>query len=86
MKNFDEIFALVAARKGGDKALAKLLTKPKSKAALRKISDDRWLSEMAKSVFQAGFVWRIVENKWPEFEAAFDAFDPVGACFFEVDE
>jgi 3-methyladenine DNA glycosylase Tag len=27
-------------------------------------------------VFQAGFNWRVIENKWPGFEVAFHGFDP----------
>ena len=75
MRHFDELFELAAARKGGPRALGKMIPKPKSPSALGKIPDDRWLSEMTKSVFQAGFVWRVVEAKWPNFERAFDNFD-----------
>ena len=28
-----------------------------------------------ESVFQSGFVWRIVNNKWPQFEEVFWGFD-----------
>jgi 3-methyladenine DNA glycosylase Tag len=31
---------------------------------------------MTRAVFQAGFVWRVIEHKWPGFEAAFEGFDP----------
>jgi 3-methyladenine DNA glycosylase Tag len=76
MQTFDALYETAAARKGGEAALEALITKPKSKAALEKISDDRWLSAIAKSVFQAGFNWSVVENKWPDIEAAYDGFDP----------
>ena len=75
MRHFDELFEQAAIRKGGSSALDALLSKPKSRAALRKIPDDRWLADMTRSVFQAGFVWRVVENKWPDFERAFNNFD-----------
>ncbi|MFT4583780.1 MAG: 3-methyladenine DNA glycosylase Tag [Gammaproteobacteria bacterium] len=75
MRNFDDIFELAANRKGGSRELEKLLGKPKSTARLRKIPDDRWLSAIVRSVFQAGFVWRIVEHKWPDFEDIFCNFD-----------
>ncbi|UUX48496.1 DNA-3-methyladenine glycosylase I [Nisaea acidiphila] len=39
------------------------------------LSDDRILSEMAKRVFQAGFSWKVIEQKWPGFEEVFDHFD-----------
>jgi 3-methyladenine DNA glycosylase Tag len=76
MRHFDELFEQAATRKGGSSALEALLSKPKSRATLRGISDDRWLADMTRSVFQAGFVWRVVENKWPDFERVFNNFDP----------
>ncbi len=77
MKDFDSLFELAANRKGGEKALERLITKPKSARALAKIPDDRWLSGMAKAVFRAGFNWRVVEKKWPGTEEAFEGFNPV---------
>ena len=76
MKSFESLYVIAAKRKGGNKALEKLIPKPKSKAVLRKIPDDRWLSSLTKGVFRAGFNWKVVENKWPGFEAAFDGFHP----------
>lgn len=81
MRHFDRLFETAAARKGGPHALEKLLFKPKSRAALRRIPDDRWLSELTRSVFQAGFVWRIVENKWRDFERVFGGFDLHGVAY-----
>jgi 3-methyladenine DNA glycosylase Tag len=81
MRHFDDIFELAATRKGGTRELEKLLTKPKPAAKLRTIADDRWLSHLAKSVFRAGFVWRIVEQKWPDFERVFDGFDVHSVAF-----
>ncbi len=87
MASFKQIYARAAKRKGGEAALEKLIagSKPKSKAALRKIGDDRYLSEMTKRIFQAGFVWRVVEAKWPDFEEAFRHFD-VGRMTMLSDE
>jgi 3-methyladenine DNA glycosylase Tag len=34
------------------------------------------LSFMTRCIFQAGFVWQVVDNKWPEFELVFKAFNP----------
>ena len=76
MKSFAKLHARAADRKGGAAALEKLIPKPKSGAALRRISDDCWLSAMTKSVFQAGFNWKVVEKKWPGSEEAFHGFDP----------
>ncbi len=56
--------------------LKKLLPKSKTPAQLRKIPDDRWLAEMTKRVFCSGFVWRVIDAKWPHFEKAFKGFKP----------
>ena len=40
---------------------------------------------MTKCIFRSGFVWKIVENKWPHFEAAFHGFD-VTRCAMLSDE
>ena len=41
-----------------------------------KPSDDSgYLEELTKSVFQAGFSWRVIRDKWPGFQRAFDGFD-----------
>ncbi len=83
MQTFETIYARAAGRKGGSQALQALLarTKPETSTALQKIPDHRWLSAMSKSVFQAGFVWRVVENKWPAFEQVFKQFDPVSVAY-----
>lgn len=72
---FDDLYALAASRKGGAAAFEATLTAPKSPKALAAIPDDRWLSAFSKSVFRAGFNWKVVENKWPRFEEVFDGFD-----------
>lgn len=82
MEKFETIFARAAKRHGGAKAIEAELPKPKAAAAIRKIGDDRCLSAMTKSVFQAGFVWKVIENKWPGFEEAFDHFDPHRIAFY----
>jgi len=74
-QRFSVIYQRAAARKGGVEALAALLPAPKSRRALASAEDHRYLSAMAKNIFRAGFVWRVVENKWPGFEDAFLGFD-----------
>jgi 3-methyladenine DNA glycosylase Tag len=85
METFSSIFERAAKRKGGDKALEALLPKPVSAATLRKLTDAAALSEMTKCVFRSGFVWKIIENKWPGFETAFHEFD-VTRCAMLSDE
>ena len=77
MHAFKTIKDRAAKRKGGEAALKKLLPTPKKPGALRRIPDDRWLAEMTRRVFQAGFNWKVVDAMWPGFEAVFHRFDPV---------
>jgi len=82
MTSFETIYQRAAARKGGDEALRKLLTTGiKNPWELAAIPDDRWLAGMTEAIFKAGFVWKVVENKWPGFEEAFWGFD-VDRCAF----
>ncbi len=76
MRSFAEIYALAAERKGGEAALEALLSKPAAPEALRALGDDRWLAEFTKRIFQAGFNWSVIEKKWPDFELAFEGFQP----------
>ena len=86
MKSFSALYDLAAARKGGPGALEALIPAPKSRAALARIPDDRWLSAMARSVFRAGFNWQVVDNKWPDIEAAYAGFDPHYVAFQSDDD
>ena len=40
---------------------------------------------MSKCIFQAGFNWKVVENKWDDIEDVFDGFD-IGRMGFMTDE
>ncbi len=86
MRRFDELYAIAAARKGGEEALEALLDTPRSAAELAAIPDDRWLSAMARQVFQAGFSRKVIAAKWDGFEAAFDGFDPEHVALYGDDE
>ena len=83
--SFNTLWQDACAKKGGEDALKTVLPKPKTARYLKKIPDDRWLSDMTKRVCQAGFVWKVVEAKWEGFEAAFDGFEP-GPLSFMTDE
>ena len=78
---FKRIRERAAKRKGGDKVLASLLPKKPNNKALAKLGDDRVLSEMAARVFSAGFVWSVIDKKWPGFEEAFLEFNPKRLLF-----
>jgi len=78
---FKIIRARAEKRKGGPKALEKLLPARPDLKALAKLPDDRFLAEMTKRVFSAGFAWSVIEKKWPDFEKAFLGFKPAKLAF-----
>ncbi|MFT7287962.1 MAG: 3-methyladenine DNA glycosylase Tag [Halieaceae bacterium] len=79
MPRFETIYARASERKGGDAALEDLLSPAPAPApapvALARLPADRYLAEFSKKIFQSGFVWRVVENKWDGFEELFWGFD-----------
>lgn len=81
MPDFRKIRARAAERKGGEAVLDSLLGAAPDNARLATIPDDRILSTMAERVFAAGFVWSVIEQKWPDFEEAFLGFEPKRLLF-----
>lgn len=79
--SFAKIRARAAARKGGEDVLDSLLGPRLDSGAVAKLSDDRILSTMAERIFSAGFVWRVIQQKWPGFEEAFLGFEPKRLLF-----
>ena len=78
-EKFDALYQRAVQRKGGKQALEALLVIKYGEMgdanSLAQLCDDRVLSAFTKQVFKSGFVWRVVENKWPDFEEAFFNFD-----------
>lgn len=72
---FATIYQRACERKGSEAALQALLAQPKSAAQVAAIPDDRFLAAMTRQVFKSGFVWRVIEQKWPAFEEVFFDFD-----------
>ena len=75
MKKFKLIYEAAIKRKGGKAQLQKLLTEPVPEAVLARIPDERYLAQITRCVFNAGFHWRVISAKWPGFEEAFHGFD-----------
>lgn len=76
MRAFAEIVERAASRKGGMQALRELLpVGRKTPEELAALPDDRFLAEMTRAIFKSGFVWKVIDAKWPGFEAAFWNFD-----------
>jgi 3-methyladenine DNA glycosylase Tag len=78
LRDFEEIYALAADRKGGADALEAILaeTPTVEPAAVAQLTDDRVLSRMTRRIFAAGFSYRTIDRKWGAFETAFRGFDP----------
>lgn len=84
-EKFSHIYDRAAKRKGGTKALELLLgqkitgKKLSSDIAatqnVANLGDDRILAAFTKQIFKSGFVWRVVENKWADFEDSFFNFN-----------
>lgn len=75
MEHFENIYTRACERKGSEIALAHLVGVPLDNQQLSAVNDSRILAELTKKIFQSGFVWRIVDNKWPEFERLFFQFE-----------
>ncbi|MBH0050941.1 MULTISPECIES: DNA-3-methyladenine glycosylase I [unclassified Pseudoalteromonas] len=71
MEKFSDIYKRAVERKGSEKMLKLLLAKPLSKKQLSTLSDDDWLEEFTRKVFQSGFYWSVINNKWPGFREVF---------------
>jgi 3-methyladenine DNA glycosylase Tag len=76
IEKFASIHQRACEHKGGEAALRRLMPKVRSARALAATGDDRYLAEMTRCIFQAGFVWRVVDNKWDDFEEVFFGFPP----------
>ena len=74
---FNQCYQRALDHHGGEHALLSQLPKAKTARQLAKVSDDRFLAEMAACIFRAGFVWRVVQNKWDGFEEVFNGFLPI---------
>lgn len=86
MRSFDEILALAAQHHGSSDQVLSAAANDHAAVDLPKISDDRYLSEMSKAVFSAGFSWKVIRNKWSGFESAFAEFQPNRVAFFTDDD
>jgi len=73
-RHFSEIEQRALSRHSAASVKARL-TKPKSTAELLQIPAPQWLSEASRAVFQSGFRWQVVDDKWPRFEQVFGGFN-----------
>ena len=84
MVSFQTLYEAALHNWGEDKVLA-LLPEVNTADTLRTIGDDRYLSAMARCVFRAGFSWKVIAKKWPDFETAFAGFVPLALANYSND-
>ena len=82
MTSFQSIYDIAAKNRGSEELLEAILPKHKTPETLAELTDDRYLSVMTRCVFRAGFVRRVIDNKWPGFESAFSNFNPMAVAHF----
>ena len=75
LEPFSQVLARAAERKGSVDYVLDIAGGSLPSDMLAKIPNDRWLAAFTKQVFQSGFVWRVVEDKWSGFEEVFFQFD-----------
>ncbi len=75
LRSFETIFDSAIERNGGLDKLEKLLPQARSVDDLKKLTADYCLSNMTCRIFQAGLNRKIIDNKWPAFEAVFHQFE-----------
>lgn len=75
MESFNSIYQRALERKGGEKALRQLISKPSSTECLKALSGDDWLEEFTRKIFQCGFYWHVINHKWAGFREVFWNFD-----------
>lgn len=86
MQNFAGIRAAAVARLEGEEALMERLVRPEPPESLAMVGDDRYLSVMSRRIFRAGLQHRMVDQRWPAFEAAFLDFDLAHVASLEDDD
>ncbi len=90
MEKFQSIFERAAHRHGGEDELRQKLADHYTGSNLAQISaeksDDRWLAEFTKRIFQAGFNWKVVDTKWDGFENAFWGFSPARCARIDMED
>lgn len=75
LEPFSDILKRATERKGSEDFVLDMAGQVFNKDEIAQIPDSMWLATFTKQVFQSGFVWRVVEQKWAGFEEVFFNFD-----------
>lgn len=86
MKKFEQIYQCAVNRKGGEEQLQSLLPEMIPVEQVLQQPDDRILSLMTHCIFQAGFSWKVVDKKWPDFETVFNGFNPKALAYLSAED
>jgi 3-methyladenine DNA glycosylase Tag len=86
LEQFTHIYQRACDRHGGPIGIKKLMPTVRSTRALARSQNDRWLAQMTRCIFQAGFVWRVVDHKWDDFEDVFFGFPPEKIVMLSPDQ
>lgn len=86
LEKFSDIWARACERKGGPAVVKSLLPNTLNADEISEYTDAQLLSVMSKRVFQSGFVWRVVDNKWPAYQKAFFDFEPMKVLMLSPDQ
>jgi 3-methyladenine DNA glycosylase Tag len=86
MISFREIQKKAEINSGGKKNLEARLPDVLSNDKLRDIATPDYFSTMTFRIFSAGLNQKMVRNKWPAFEVAFQSFQPEKIAFFSEDD
>jgi 3-methyladenine DNA glycosylase Tag len=86
MTDFSPILSHALFRKGGEEKLEEWIREPLPRSEFLQVPNHRVLSTMTLCVFQAGFVWRVIRKKWPDFERVFFGFEPFKMVLLSPDQ
>jgi len=74
-KSFSSVIERAIKRKGGKENLYSLLSEKPTNERLLSQTESYYLEQMTKCIFKSGFVWQVIDSKWPTFLQAFHDFD-----------
>ncbi|GAB3100494.1 DNA-3-methyladenine glycosylase I [Aestuariicella hydrocarbonica] len=86
MRAFQSFYETAVLHKGSVEAVESNLPELRTANALRKLPDDRYLSEISRRIFRAGLKHSMVDAKWPAFEECFFGFDPYRVAMMSDEE
>jgi len=86
LETFRTVLHRAAYRHGGEDMLMSKISSGQMQHDSAPKSDERWLAEFTKRVFQAGFSWKVIEAKWAGFEEVFWKFNIARCARIDLDD